>query len=121
MESIKTYSHIECCWKWTNSQDQYHREDGPAREYDNGDKYWYRNGELHREDGPAMEFVDGTKSWYRNGQLHREDGPAIEYYNGHKEYWINGIRVQSEEELQRAEQKRKEIEIARLENESFLI
>ena len=41
---------------------------------------------LHREDGPAIEFADGTKCWYRNGQRHREDGPAIEHANGDK-YW----------------------------------
>jgi hypothetical protein len=43
-----------------------HREDGPAVEWSNGDKYWFLNGELHREDGPAVEYSDGTKSWYLN-------------------------------------------------------
>ena len=45
-----------------------HREDGPAREWANGDKVWYLNGKLHREDGPAREYADGTKSWYLNGK-----------------------------------------------------
>ena len=32
-----------------------------------GTKSWWLNGKCHREDGPAMEFADGTKAWYRNG------------------------------------------------------
>ena len=45
-----------------------HREDGPAIEGANGDKYWYLNGndKYHREDGPAIEYADGSKSWYLN-------------------------------------------------------
>ncbi len=45
-----------------------HREDGPAVEGANGNKYWWLNGELHREDGPAIERVDGSKEWYLNGK-----------------------------------------------------
>ena len=45
---------------------QWHREDGPAREYANG-KEWWRNGQRHREDGPAMESPYG-KSWYLSGK-----------------------------------------------------
>jgi hypothetical protein len=41
-------------------------------EYSNGDKYWYRNGELHREDGPAIEWADGDKYWFLNGKLYSE-------------------------------------------------
>ena len=26
------------------------------------------NGVLHRDDGPAVEYVDGSKFWYRNGE-----------------------------------------------------
>jgi hypothetical protein len=58
--------------------------------HDNGDKYWYLNGEPHREDGPACEWADGTKLWYLNGKYHREDGPAIEHVNGGKEWYLNG-------------------------------
>jgi hypothetical protein len=36
----------------------YHRQDGPAAEYTNGNKYWYFNGKLHREDGPAIEYTN---------------------------------------------------------------
>ena len=45
-----------------------HREDGPAVEWANGNKYWYLNDQCHREDGPAIECADGTKYWYLNDQ-----------------------------------------------------
>lgn len=45
---------------------------------------------LHREDGPAIEYLNGDKAWYRDGKLHREDGPAVEYVDGGKEYWYGG-------------------------------
>ncbi len=45
-----------------------HREDGPAVEFNDGDKYWFINGKRHREDGPAVEFNDGDKYWYLNGK-----------------------------------------------------
>ena len=28
---------------------------------------YYLDGKFHREDGPAIEWNDGTKSWYING------------------------------------------------------
>jgi len=71
-------------WDFDLSSLIYHREDGPAIEYSNGDKYWFINGKLHREDGPAIEYSSGDKEWYINGKFHREDGPAIEYSNGDK-------------------------------------
>ena len=70
-----------------------HREDGPAVEFANGDKFWYKNGECHREDGPAIERTNGSTEWYRNGKLHREDGPAVEWANGDKEWWLNGKQI----------------------------
>ena len=66
-----------------------HREDGPAREYSNGDKYWYLHGKLHRENGPAVEYSNGYKSWYLYGKRHRENGPAIEWLYG-KSYFVDG-------------------------------
>jgi hypothetical protein len=68
-----------------------HREDGPAIEASNGSKYWFKEGNYHREDGPARIFSDGTKSWYKEGKRHRLDGPAIEFLNGLKEWWIDNI------------------------------
>ena len=70
-----------------------HRENGPAVEYSNGDKFWYQNDQLHRENGPAIECADGTKRWYQRGQRHRTDGPAVEYTNGYLEWWLNGKQM----------------------------
>ena len=62
---VKVYSDKT---EWYNLNDQLHREDGPAIEWANGDKYWYLNDKLHREDGPAVECANGNKYWYLNGQ-----------------------------------------------------
>ena len=70
-----------------------HRENGPAIEYSNGDKCWFLNNQFHREDGPAVEYANGSKYWYLNGKLHREDGPAREYADGSKEWWLNGKKL----------------------------
>ena len=58
-------------------------------------KYYYKKGTniLHREDGPAIERDNGDKFWYIDGDLHRTDGPAIELSTGHKEWWVNGKRL----------------------------
>jgi len=29
-----------------------------------GSKFWYLNGKYHREDGPAVEYPDGEKRWF---------------------------------------------------------
>jgi len=63
-----------------------------VKEYENGNKYWYLNGNFHREDGPACEYGNGSKEWYLNGKRHRIDGPAIEYSNGDKHWYLNGKR-----------------------------
>jgi hypothetical protein len=76
---------------------QYHREDGPAREWPaQGAKAWYRNGKLHRDDGPAMEGPLG-KGWYRRGMRHREDGPAVEHADGRKEWYRQGKELTASE------------------------
>ena len=40
------------------------------------DKYnniaWFKNGEFHREDGPAIEYDNGDKYWYLNDTLYNE-------------------------------------------------
>jgi hypothetical protein len=63
------------------------------------DRIEYQNekGNLHREDGPAIEFSDGDKWWIVNGKCHREDGPAVEYRNGTKSWYLYGIKYYSEE------------------------
>jgi len=65
-----------------------HRNGGPATELANGDKYWYKEGKWHRDDGPAYESVNRTKFWYKEGLRHRIDGPAIEYSNGERHWWV---------------------------------
>ena len=97
---------------WLNSEGKTHRDDGPAFEYFDWDRYWYINNKLHREDGPAVGnssgiiqwFKDGklhredgpavenlgTRAWYKNGLRHREDGPAIVWHDGSHEYYLNG-------------------------------
>lgn len=56
-----------------------------------GTRYYHNAaGQLHREGGPAIEYKDGSKSWYRNGELHREDGPAIDHVDG-TNWYVNGL------------------------------
>lgn len=57
--------------------------------FNDGTRYWYKDGKLHREDGPAVESNDGTKRWYKDGKIHREDGPAIEIASGPKYWYLN--------------------------------
>jgi len=33
-----------------------------------GDKYWSLNGQFHREDGPAIEYINGNKRWFYHGE-----------------------------------------------------
>ena len=55
------------------------------------------DGKYHREDGPAIEYSNGSKVWYRHGKWHREDGPAIEYSSGEKFYYLEDIHYSEEE------------------------
>lgn len=45
--------------------------------------HWY-----HRDDGPAIEWANGSKAWFRDGDCHRDDGPAIEEAGGR--IWCRG-------------------------------
>jgi hypothetical protein len=83
--------------KWILPNGKWHREDGPAIEYSDDDKFWYINGKRHREDGPAIEYLNGYKCWYINGKRHRENGPAVEWSNGDKSWYINGISYNEQE------------------------
>ena len=56
---------------------------------EHGTVYYYNSkGQYHRTDGPAAEWADGSKFWYKNGLWHRLAGPAIEYIIGHKDWCI---------------------------------
>ncbi len=49
-------------------------------------------GEIHCEDGPAIEYPNGDRAWYKHGKRHREDGPAIEFADGmNTSWWLDGI------------------------------
>jgi hypothetical protein len=52
--------------RWFNSNGEYHRDDGPAVIYADGDKAWYQHGVRHRADDPAIIGADGTEYWYLN-------------------------------------------------------
>ena len=88
-----------------------HREDGPAVEYADGDKFWFLNGEQHREDGPAVERADGSKSWFLNGERHREDGPAFEFASGSKFWYLNGEELTEEEWKRKVSPATKELSV----------
>ena len=34
------------------------------RIYADGTKHWYKNGKYHREDGPALEYANGDKEYW---------------------------------------------------------
>ena len=87
--------------RYYNSDNQLHRDGGPAVEYTAGEKQWCQNGQLHRTDGPAVLWADGTKKWFQNGLRHRTDGPAVEYASGDKVWYINGVRLTEAEFNQR--------------------
>ena len=79
--------------RYYNSAGELHRDNGPAVEYADGDKFWFQNGQRHRTDGPVIERGNGTKEWFQSGQRHRTDGPAIEYSDGDKSWYINDKRL----------------------------
>ena len=91
-----------------------HREDGPAIEWKDGDKYWYKNGKQHRDNGPAVEEDNGHMEWWVNGLCHREDGPAIEHYDGYEQWFLDGGLVTEAEFLAKT-QPAKELTIADIE------
>lgn len=65
-----------------------------------GSKYYYKDSGLtilHRTDGPAIEYDNGDKFWYINGLLHRSSGPAVELADGTKEWWVDGVQYTEEE------------------------
>jgi hypothetical protein len=45
----------------------WHKVNGPAIVWDNGDEEWWVNGELHRLNGPAV--VGKIVKWYANDKF----------------------------------------------------
>lgn len=84
----------------------YREEDGPAIEFENGDKLWYLYGEwiggprgvaIPSQRITKMQYVEldslGNKYYYKDKEmtiLHREDGPAVEHASGYKAWYLNG-------------------------------
>ena len=52
------------------------------------ERWFDKNGHYHRLNGPAVTYADGDTSWYRHGKLHREDGPAREWPHDDVEEWF---------------------------------
>ena len=69
-----------------------------------GTKRYYIKGTniLHREDGPAIEFFNGSKYWYKYNKRHRLDGPAIEWFNGAKSFYINDKYIENVNSIEEA-------------------
>ena len=82
-KDMKTYkvTVTETATKWYNESSELHRENGPAIEWANGDKFYFVNGKLHRENGPAVKYVIGS----------------IGFENGDKFYYINGEELTKQE------------------------
>ena len=65
-----------------------------------GTKRYYKDNKftvLHRLDGPAVEYTDGSKFWYKDGEQHRLDGPAVIYANGASYWVVDGNELTSKE------------------------
>lgn len=72
---------------WINENGAYHREDGPAIIWHDGDKSWIINGEYHREDGPALEWKSGHQWWYRNKKIECKSQEEFEQKLKMKAFW----------------------------------
>ena len=54
-----------------DAQKRYHRDDGPAVIFPDGDTYWFINGTMHREDGPARIWKDrGIETWIKDAMFY---------------------------------------------------
>ena len=40
-------------------------------------KIWFKNGNWHREDGPALEWSNGEKAWFLNDNYYNEQDYRI--------------------------------------------
>ena len=72
--------------EWHDELGRIHREDGPAIEFFNGDRYWLFEGLRRRVSGPAVELSGGARFWYKRGKLHRIGGPSDIWPDGGT-YW----------------------------------
>ena len=106
-------------WKLPNGK--LHREDGPAIEWPDGTKEWFKhnllhregepsvirpggeewhiNGNLHRDGGPAIIRPDRAMIWYQHGRIHREDGPAIINPDGSERWFIEDTEIENPSQI----------------------
>ena len=59
---------VKSWWEYIEEQPNF---TGCLIDKDN-DKAWYQNGKRHREDGPAREYADGNKFWWLNDVKYSE-------------------------------------------------
>jgi hypothetical protein len=65
MKFKDTYKVVYC-------KDNYNKKYNNDRFYYNNDIQYYKGYLIHREDGPAIECKDGDKYWYLNGKEYSE-------------------------------------------------
>jgi hypothetical protein len=62
-------------------------------EYSKGTKAWYLDGEFHREDGPAIVYFNGNKDWFLYGRsLDKDDFDSIEMVRSMQAYELFTIQ-----------------------------
>jgi hypothetical protein len=77
-------------YQWHDDYGQYHRVNGPAVIWSNGDEEYYCHGKRHRVDGPAVILyfddedenynevrIKGDMFWFQHDVIYREKGPSI--------------------------------------------
>lgn len=79
--------------EYLNDDDEYHRTDGPAIIWRNGNKYFYTHGKQSCTTRPSDYYNDGSVAWAINDQMHRNKGPALDGPNGRKTWWKGGLSI----------------------------
>jgi hypothetical protein len=57
--------------------------------YRSSDIYYYLNKVFHRTNGPAIEYNNGDKCWYVYGDRHNDKGPATIHKTGWTFWFLN--------------------------------
>jgi hypothetical protein len=72
--------------RWRNKKGYYHRLDGPAIIYRDGDMVWYRHGNRHRDDGPALDWPSANRfKWYKDGREYEPSAHELMVWKMKKE------------------------------------
>lgn len=64
-----------------------------------GFRYWCNNEKWHRANGPAISYADGDQEWYLYGERHRTDGPAVMCGDGFTTWFWHGRYVSEYEHM----------------------